>query len=573
MSAEIFKRRFREQSPVVLTNVGSEWPARWRWTRTDLTRRYGHKRVLSHQVHQGTLDNGPWFGNETIESILSSKAGPQVYTFNPTHSMVTAVEGDWAVPGALRMVQRVGPIMSIGKQNSTVRFHQHSENWLAQVFGRKLWIIAPPRVKMSSDILPCAIPHDKFEEHAARREIQHCVVKPQQVLYLPAMWWHATCNLDDYGIGIGYLGGWVSALHQASARGDIASVREALLNSGSEALDDEAEDGDPPLVAAVLRGHTQVLEYLATAAPYPTQEETNEAATRGLLDVAMRGHLAIARALVKMRANLNPPQDIYGRSPLTESAQLGHVSLVKYLLKMKSDPTLAADFGPMPGASLLTKAASRGHRDVVVLLLQRKYGYDVNGNDEQTGKVLHHSLDFPHVAEYIIAHRADPSATDENGLTALHLILNKGTCNANALQLMLHYNAQPCLKDDFGRSPLHIAALRGHASCTELLLKHGACAVSSNPSGTTGMPPHKATLGIAVRNGHWEVVQALVSHGIAVSQSVVQLAKRRGGAAVKWLEHYQRNSQHQKPTNSISPPSTQEKQSTLSSSVPRHGDL
>merc|ERR1712118_551682 len=87
------------------------------------------------------------------------------------------------------------------------------------------------------------------------------------------------------------------------------------------------------------------------------------------------------------------------------------VGLLKYLLRAKADSSLAAAFEPMPGASLVIKAANRGHREAVTLLLEGKYGFSVHDKDKiQQRTVLHHALDFPHVAEYIVARRADVEA-------------------------------------------------------------------------------------------------------------------------------------------------------------------
>mmetsp|Transcript_22942 Transcript_22942/g.41685 ORF Transcript_22942/g.41685 Transcript_22942/m.41685 type:complete len:545 (+) Transcript_22942:33-1667(+) len=475
LSAKEFERRLRGKKPVLFTNVGRAWGARSQWTQARLIDRFGHERVLSHHVHQGTLDNGPWHGNETVKSIISGHAGPQTYTFNPTHKMVSAVSADWEVPPALAAIQRVGPIISVGKTNSTVRFHQHIESWLAQVSGRKLWIVAPPDVSMSSDMLPCAFSEREFAARPAHRDKLLCVVKSTQAIYIPTRWWHGTSNLDDHSVGVGFLGGWVSALHKAAARGDIPAVKKALLNADAKSLDEEAQDGDPALVAAALRGHVRVLEFLATAAPYETEDESREAATRALLEAAISGHIPVARLLVKMRAHINLPRHMSQTSVLALSAQMGHASLLSYLIKVKADTGLAAEFEPLPGAPLAIKAASRGHRQAVELLLKRRAGSAVDVRDSVQGRtLLQHSLDFPHVTEYVLRSRADVSLTDSTGQSALHLAVEKDVCNPRILNLLLLHRAGLNVQDHAEMRPLHLATRRGHAICVEELLRYGA---------------------------------------------------------------------------------------------------
>ena len=33
--------------------------------------------------------------------------------------------------------------------------------------------------------------------------MQHCLLLPGETIWVPENWWHATCNLDPYTIGVG----------------------------------------------------------------------------------------------------------------------------------------------------------------------------------------------------------------------------------------------------------------------------------------------------------------------------------------------------------------------------------
>ena len=60
----------------------------------------------------GTLDNGPWFDNETVASIVSGQAGPQVYAFHARHRLLKEVDSDWSIPAGLTAVQRIGQMVT-----------------------------------------------------------------------------------------------------------------------------------------------------------------------------------------------------------------------------------------------------------------------------------------------------------------------------------------------------------------------------------------------------------------------------------------------------------------------------
>jgi hypothetical protein len=72
-----------------------------------------------------------------------------------------------------------------------------------------------------------------------------------------------------------------------------------------------------------------------------------------------------------------------------------------------------------------------------------------------------------------------------NGFTALHLAANK-----DVAELLLANHADVSAKDNYGDTPLHMAALDGHKDVVELLLANGADVNVQNKRGET--PLHKA---------------------------------------------------------------------------------
>merc|ERR1719498_1875062 len=104
--------------------------------------------------------------------------------------MVQSMLYDFVIPVPLKGIQRTGPSVSFGGAGSYATFHNHSEAWLASVFGRKMWALSkdePSSLDQSAS--PCDL--------RASNHIKVCVVHPGEVIFVPDAWYHAICNLDS----------------------------------------------------------------------------------------------------------------------------------------------------------------------------------------------------------------------------------------------------------------------------------------------------------------------------------------------------------------------------------------
>ena len=79
---------------------------------------------------------------------------------------------------------------------------QHAVAWLATVAGAKLWSVAPPELPQPSDVV-CREDGAIERERAAQQGVSHCLLMPGEVIVVPDLWWHATCNLLPYTVAIG----------------------------------------------------------------------------------------------------------------------------------------------------------------------------------------------------------------------------------------------------------------------------------------------------------------------------------------------------------------------------------
>ena len=95
--------------------------------------------------------------------------------------------------------------------------------------------------------------------------------------------------------------------------------------------------------------------------------------------------------------------------------------------------------------------------------------------DQEGRTPLHYAACFGHreVAETLCSAGADPLAVDPSGYTALHFACRWDKPEvAEYLLSLTHLGVDINCQDQWGQTPLHVAALAGHAEVVQLLLKH-----------------------------------------------------------------------------------------------------
>ena len=192
----------------------------------------------------------------------------------------------------------------------------------------------------------------------------------------------------------------------------------------------------------------------------------------------------------------------------------------------------------------LHKAAARGHKDVVQLLLSK--GASTEVMDVFNSTPLHNAAwnGYTGIVELLLSKGASIEAMDESYRTPLHdavynaetspvelpltngasgasgasiEILNNFTSlhragrwdNARTVELLLSKGASVEAVDEFNNTPLHAAASRGLNSIVELLLSKGASVEAMDKSNRT--PLHNAA-----STGDTNTVELLLSKGASV---------------------------------------------------------
>jgi len=279
------------------------------------------------------------------------------------------------------------------------RFHSHDHSWLAQLHGRKLWYVHSGDAAefAANEEHPVSDPssgsstesHDAHQEDACSYHkhplkgainMRHCVASPGDIIYIPISYEHATCNLDRWTIGAGWMGdvGDISMAHQAVLDNDEASLRASFAIKHleeSQPQHDMADEAHAPESAVHLAAFTGNVDMLKALEELGEDLHLNtEGSGSALHTAAGWGHVAAVEYLVNARMHPDMAQTGSESTPLHYAASVGHAAVTRWLLS-REDSQQNEEAGSdrrlkdQQGTSALDYAATNGHEEIVELLM------------------------------------------------------------------------------------------------------------------------------------------------------------------------------------------------------------
>ena len=199
----------------------------------------------------------------------------------------------------------------------------------------------------------------------------------------------------------------------------------------------------------------------------------------------------------------------YGWTPLHQATINGNTNLVSRLLE---DPQTAINARDNEGMTALDHAAERGNADVVRILLQHgatplekdKYGRDalamaLGSCDISSARMIFEKVVRSSGIQIILNTYAPINQT------ILHQIANFGY--VEGVKQLLRLGADPHAEDNWGYTPAHLAARKGHTEIVAILLLAISATGRKLRSSFCGHTP----LQLAAKNGHDATVDKILS--------------------------------------------------------------
>ncbi|XP_020665581.3 ankyrin repeat and SOCS box protein 3 isoform X1 [Pogona vitticeps] len=189
-----------------------------------------------------------------------------------------------------------------------------------------------------------------------------------------------------------------------------------------------------------------------------------------------------------------------GSCPLHLSASRGSVECVAVLLKSGADPNELTNDETTP----LFLAVENGHIDVVKLLLQ--HGANINGSHcWSEWNSLHEAVfqRYPEILRLLLDQGADKESVDDFGITPLFVAAQYGRLECS--RILISYGANVNCQAKDRATPLFIAAQEGNGGCVELLLSSGA-----DPNLYCNEEEWQLPIHAAAQMGHHNILRMLI---------------------------------------------------------------
>lgn len=467
-----FDKLFRGKGrrPVVFRNLTSRWPAMAEWSDShSFIRRHGHLVVgLREQVVHGAFDKARQ--SVSIKEFLTNDSHRNTLQFDFGNLDVyrALLPDTRPMPDAFRRMN-YAPAFTLGRNGTGSAGHTHEENWLAQVAGRKVWILASPEAaKPSETMQPCDLLVNRQDWPSG---VLTCTVNPGEIIYLPNMWYHATCNLDEFTLAVGAKGtskDWpdffydiqaadLEALKAAAAKVDITKGVHVTTSMGEEEV-------HRPLHFAVEAGSLDMVKFLLNERADPRAHSemgmlANVAAGKNKLDILQylinNGHFTVSS------------QDEHGWSPLHHALTANSEGPAKFLLAARASVNARADHDVQ--LSPLHIAAAANAKDLIKELIVHRAKikvWDTHGRSPLHWAAAHNCVS---ALEALKEHGVDLSERDKQGNSILHSAAD--TANLDVIDFLLRSRMDINMNNRERQTPLNKAAAAGHLDTVQLLVE------------------------------------------------------------------------------------------------------
>ena len=309
-----------------------------------------------------------------------------------------------------------------------------------------------------------------------------------------------------------------TALHMAINECTVDQLCvQALVDNGA-ALDARDVHGRTPLHIASKRGHHYLIKLLVPS-PESFHFKDNDGCTP-LYYACKNSHLECIREFVVQAPDVvsdsmkvanndgTTPLSVKtgsGGTILHVACDKGDINLVKRLLEAGADPNVTDEFGFTPLMRAVVIISKSGiATDVVYSIIIALCNSKCSVN-----------------ASFVPSKPSDSNVHYGEGSTALHMAINECTVDQLCVQALVDNGAALDARDVHGRTPLHIASMRGHHHLIKLLVPSPESFHFKDNDGYT-------PLYYACKNSHLECIREFLYQAPDVISDSMKVANNNG---------------------------------------------
>ena len=355
-----------------------------------------------------------------------------------------------------------------------------------------------------------------------------------------------------------------TAIHIASSFGNLMVLRALLQNGGdAETLD---KDGETPLHKAckecffhIVRELLQFIRgFIGNTRGYVNKKNKKGETALHYASMISKGNLhypdedkMIVTLLMESGADVTIQTENNNESAFHYVAFSGNCELLQEMISHSNQGIvqLAVNKQNSLGWAPLLAASSKGHKDVVELLLKCNARVDVFDNEGRSALHLAADCGSMDVCQSLLERNAFVNSKTKKGMTSLHFVANKGysnlvdylvtkhgatiesltikkqtpmhmaaaSGNLDTIEKLIDLEAMVDSNDDFDQKPIHLAAQHDHTNVVKKFLEIRPSLVSSTTKDGNTLAH------LAAKKGSVDVLQAMFD----IDAALVTQAKNR----------------------------------------------
>ena len=214
--------------PIIIQGAAENWAALERWQREKIIELYGNEVFFAHRsgrdltIRKALGSCGRYYFGRNFWPRHGQCYSDRYRQFSPF--LLDAAANDFSIAAKLQPLYVLQMGLGCGAGNG-VAPERHGTAWFTSVRGRKRWVMWPPELSITPD--PAMPPSGECKVRLPNTSSGHspsplvCDVNEGETMWVPAQWWHETCSLDDFTVGVGGL------IHDSNAT-DLPTMRGAL---------------------------------------------------------------------------------------------------------------------------------------------------------------------------------------------------------------------------------------------------------------------------------------------------------------------------------------------------------
>ncbi|MBN1272563.1 MAG: ankyrin repeat domain-containing protein [Candidatus Aminicenantes bacterium] len=222
-------------------------------------------------------------------------------------------------------------------------------------------------------------------------------------------------------------------------------------------------------------------------------------------DAVLKGDLSQVKKIVSSSPDQAHAKLENGKTPLHVAAEKGHRDIVIYLIDQKSDINAQDQLGNTP----LLSAVFQRQKETAKILLEK--GADVNIKNKENMPVIVAAMftGLPDMIEPILDNGQDVNERFQTGITLLHAATALG--NKEMVELLLSRGADIEATMENGVTPLYFAVSMGKSESVNLLVSRGAS------TGFIEKNTRRTYLHLAALKGIKKMVEIFLHNGLDVN--------------------------------------------------------